>query len=89
MLALAMSLTAMRPSRLFSSSVMQRVSVLASRMRFHAEKRLISPSMPPWRWISVSLICGVTEVMSCGSSKPKWRSTNAVSRLMAPARRGS
>ena len=33
--------------------------------------------------------CGVTEVMSGGSSKPKCLSTNAVSRLRAPARLAS
>ena len=89
MLALAMSRTAMRPSRSFSPSTMQSVPVFSSRMRFQAVSRLVSASMPGWREIWMSLICGVTVVMRGGSSNPKWRRTKAVSRLMAPARRAS
>ena len=89
MFALAMSFTAIRPRRSFFSSVMHRVLVLRSRMRFHAEKSEVSASMLRCLEICVSLICGATLVMSSGSSKPKVLSANAVSRLMAPARRGS
>ena len=89
MFALATSFTAMRPSRCLSSSVMQSVSTLVSCIMFQAAKRLISASMPGCFCTTMSLICGVTEVMSGGSSKPKCLSTNAVSRLRAPARLAS
>ena len=56
MLAFAMSLTAMRPSRSLLSSVTQSVAVFMSRMRFQAEKRLFSASMPLMGMISMSLI---------------------------------
>ena len=63
--------------------------VFSSRMRFQAEKRLVSGSMPDCLVTLTSLTCGVTVVMSAGSSKPKCLRTKAVSRLRAPARRAS
>ena len=89
MVEVAMSLMEMMPSSSLCSSVMARVSTLVSRMRLHAVKRLVSASMPSWRWMERSLICGRTLVMRAGSLNPKCLSTNWVSRLRAPARRAS
>ena len=46
MLAVAMSLTVMMPSRSFSALVMGRVSIFWSRMISHARRRLVAPGMP-------------------------------------------
>ena len=89
MLASAMSLIVIRPCSSFSSSTMQRVSISTSRIRFHAARTLISPSMPACLRMSMSLICGLTSVQRRGASTPKCCRTNRVSRFTCPARRAS
>ena len=84
-----MSLIVIRPCSSFSSSTMQRVSISTSRIRFHAARTLISPSIPACLRMSMSLICGLTSVQRRGASMPKCCRTNRVSRFTCPARRAS
>jgi ABC-type lipoprotein release transport system permease subunit len=58
-----------------------------NQIEYDDQLMLVSLPMPTVYWMSASLSCGVTDVMRRGSSKPKYLSTNAVSRLRLPALR--